>query len=90
MKNIKLLEEYIEAMNAHCPKCNQVLVAGNGGKCSSCGENLELILQSKPHISYSWKTGIWYGGVPVGWVFLVGFFLGVCLILAVMKIAGIL
>ena len=90
MKNKKLLEEYIASEGANCPSCNATLVAANGDKCPGCGETIELTIKARPRLSYSWKTGFWYAGVPVGWIFLAGFLLGVAMPIIILKILDIL
>lgn len=90
MKNIRLLGEYIETEGAHCPKCKKVLFLENGDKCSNCGKTIELTIVTKPRLFYSWKTGVWYKGIPVGWIFLAGFLLGISAPIITMKFMGIL
>ena len=90
MKNSNLLEQYLENEEAHCPRCNEIIRSGNKGKCSGCGESIELTIKTKPHLSYYWKTGFWYGGVPVGLIFIIGLFLGISMILGLLKYVEIL
>ena len=86
----KLLEQYLSAADAKCPKCNQLIKVANNNRCPECGEIIELTIRSTPRFTYSWKTGLNYGGTPVGLIFIIGFSLGVGVAVLILKTFGIL
>lgn len=88
-KNI-LLEQYLAATDAKCPKCNKLIKVANNGRCPECGEIIELTIQSTPRFTYSWRTGLNYNGTPVGLIFIIGFSMGVGMAVLILKIFGIL